>query len=100
MRNDYNKSLLTAPSAEYSEQGEAMIRYLLELGLDPNYATPADLKRRKPYWTPLMIAANSGNTVRCQSFLAAGANPTTKNRPGRTAAMIAERNGTCNSRVN
>ena len=40
-----------------------------------------------------MNAADSGNSVRCQRLLAAGADPTIKNLPARTASMIAERAG-------
>jgi len=65
----------------------------LEEGLDPNYATVEELKKKQPYSTPLMSAADAGNVKRCQRLLAAGADPRIKNLPGRTAAMIAERGG-------
>ncbi|MDQ8208306.1 ankyrin repeat domain-containing protein [Coraliomargarita sp. SDUM461003] len=77
----------------FHKSREAMVDYFLEEGLDPNYATQEELRKKKPYYTPLMNAASAGNADRCQRLLAAGANPTTKNLPGRTAAIIAERAG-------
>lgn len=92
-RDRKNQILLDAQSGGFSEKKEAMFAFLLDQGLDPNYATDEDLRRKKPYWTPLMKAADSGNIFRCRRLLAAGADPTVKNLPRRTAAIIAERNG-------
>ncbi len=92
-RDHKNQTLLDAQSGGFSEKKEAMVAFLLEQGMDPNYATDEDLHRKKPYWTPLMKAADSGNVFRCRQLLAAGADPTVKNLPRRTAAIIAERNG-------
>jgi|GEM_PF-1390029 len=92
-RDHENQTLLDAQGGTYNGDKEAMIAFLLEQGLDPNYPTKEDLHRKKPYWTPLMKAANSGNIFRCRTLLAAGADPTVRNLPRRTAAMIAERNG-------
>lgn len=71
-----------------------MVALLLDLGLDPNYPTAEDLRKKKPYFTPLMRAAWMGNSIRCQTLLDAGADPTIRNRDtNRTAAIIAERGG-------
>lgn len=88
-----NKTLLTAPNSRPDSGKDAIVQYLLDQGLDPNYATPEGLKKKRPYWTPLMAAANSGNVNRCRILLKAGADPRVKNLPRRTAAMIAERAG-------
>jgi ankyrin repeat protein len=93
VRNNYGSSPLGHVNATYYEPREAIIEYLLEEGLDPNYATVEQLKKKRPYWTPLMKAADAGNVKRCQRLLAAGADPRVKNLPGRTAAIIAERAG-------
>jgi ankyrin repeat protein len=86
-------SLLASLNSQYQPRREAMIAYLLEQGLDPNQATTEDLRAHHPYKTPLMSAASQGNAHRCRLFLDAGADPTVRNSPGRTAAIKAERNG-------
>jgi ankyrin repeat protein len=93
VRDGKGRSLLGYVNDSYYEAREAIVDYLLEQGLDPNYATVEDLKQKHPYYTPLMSAAGAGNVKRCQRLLAAGADPTVKNLPGRTAAMVAERAG-------
>lgn len=93
VRDNYGHSPLGHVNSVFSEAREALVDYLLEEGLDPNYATQEELQKKHPYWTPLMIAADSGNAYRCNSLLAAGADPRVKNLPGRTAAVIAERAG-------
>lgn len=93
VRDHYGRSPLGYVNASFHKSREAMVDYFLEEGLDPNYPTPEELKKKHPFWTPLMSAADSGNADRCQRLLAAGADPTTKNLPGRTAAIVAERAG-------
>lgn len=93
VRDNKGQSPLGRINGSYHSSRETMMDYLLERGIDPNDATPEDLKQKKPYWTPLMKAADSGNSFRCRRLLEAGADPTVKNRPNRTAAIIAERAG-------
>lgn len=89
----YGCSPLGRVKGAYHIRCEEMVEYLLEQGQDPNYATQAMLRKKMPYWTPLMKAAEAGNTERCQRLLIAGADPRTKNLPKRTAAEIAARAG-------
>ncbi|MGZ0655783.1 ankyrin repeat domain-containing protein [Coraliomargarita sp. W4R72] len=93
VRDLSGRSPLGYVNAAFHTSREAMVEYFLEEGLDPNYASQEELRKKKPYWTPLMKAADAGNADRCQRLLAAGADPTVKNLPARTAAMIAERAG-------
>ncbi len=93
VRDAHGLSPLGHVNASFHKSREAMVDYFLAEGLDPNYPTPEELKKKRPYWTPLMRAAHAGNADRCQRLLAAGADPTIKNLPRRTAAMIAERAG-------
>jgi ankyrin repeat protein len=89
----YGRNALGRVHGEYHIRREAIVDYLLEVGLDPNYATDAMLRQKKPFWTPLMRAADSGNEERCMRLIEAGGDPTVKNLPKRTAAVIAERAG-------
>lgn len=91
--DQFGRNPLSRVHSGYHVRREAMIEYLLELGMDPNYATDAMLRAKKPYYTPLMKAADAGNLERCLRLIEAGADPTVKNLPGRTAAIIAERSG-------
>lgn len=93
VRGRFGVSLLGCLSGQFEARREAMITYLLEQGLDPNLATAEDLRAHYPYMTPLMAAASEGNAYRCRLFLAAGADPTTRNHPNRTAAIKAQRSG-------
>lgn len=93
VRDNWGQSPLGRVAGGYHPKRESMIDLLLENGMDPNYASSEDLKRKKPFWTPLMKAAASGNAIRCRVLLEAGADPTIRNLPNRTASIVAERAG-------
>ncbi|MGB0372255.1 MAG: ankyrin repeat domain-containing protein [Opitutales bacterium] len=91
--DSYGRNAMGRVNGGYHKSREELIEYMLEIGMTPNYATKQMLRKKLPYWTPLMRAAEAGNTERCLRLIEAGADPKTKNLPGRTAAVIAERAG-------
>lgn len=93
IRDHYGHDALGRVSGGYHTRREAIVDYLLEIGIDPNSATDSMLDAKKPYWTPLMKAADAGNLDRCMRLIKAGADPATRNKANRTAAIIAERSG-------